>query len=220
MRWATPTGGDANRNIKLSGTQYSVNNDTLTCFLTDGSTSLLDIAKASYSGPPKLSAAILHSPRFFYVPVLAIQPATGGSQTYSIIDFRAAFITDEKSISTAIKGSKTGTADNGLWTSPSELKIDELKVVFFSDNALPTEGDIPLIDFLGGYRGLFGILDGPWWLLLKVLFFLSLYIVLRATLPRLRYDQLMRLGWRYLLPLALFNVVITAIGIAIYEAVR
>ena len=52
--------------------------------------------------------------------------------------------------------------------------------------------------------------------MLKVIFFLSLYIVLRATLPRLRYDQLMRLGWRWLLPLALFNVVITAIGITIY----
>ncbi|MFN8516735.1 MAG: NADH-quinone oxidoreductase subunit NuoH [Thermomicrobiales bacterium] len=74
--------------------------------------------------------------------------------------------------------------------------------------------------FLGGWRGPFDLLGGPWWLLIKVLFFLSLYIVLRATLPRLRYDQLMRLGWRYLLPIALFNVVITAIGIAIYEAVR
>jgi hypothetical protein len=155
----SPTGGDANRNIKLSGTQYSVNNDTLTCFLTDGSTSLLDIAKESYSGPPKLSAAILQSPRFFYVPVLAIQPATGGSQTYSIVDFRAAFITDEKSIGTAIKGSKTGTADNGLWTSPSELKIDELKVVFFSDNALPTEGDIPLMDYLGTGNRVIRLID-------------------------------------------------------------
>jgi NADH-quinone oxidoreductase subunit H len=74
--------------------------------------------------------------------------------------------------------------------------------------------------FLGGWRGPFDILGGPWWLLLKVFIFLSLYIVLRATLPRLRYDQLMRLGWRYLLPLSLFNVVITAIGIAIYDAVR
>jgi NADH-quinone oxidoreductase subunit H len=74
--------------------------------------------------------------------------------------------------------------------------------------------------FLGGWRGPFDLLSGPWWLLIKVLFFLSLYVVLRATLPRLRYDQLMRLGWRYLLPLALFNVVITAIGVAIYEAIR
>jgi NADH-quinone oxidoreductase subunit H len=74
--------------------------------------------------------------------------------------------------------------------------------------------------FLGGWRGPFDLLSGPWWLLIKILFFLTLYIVLRATLPRLRYDQLMRLGWRYLLPLALFNVVITAIGIAIYEAMR
>jgi NADH-quinone oxidoreductase subunit H len=74
--------------------------------------------------------------------------------------------------------------------------------------------------FLGGWRGPFDFLGGPWWLLIKVFIFLSLYIVLRATLPRLRYDQLMRLGWRYLLPLALFNVVITAIGIAIYDAVR
>jgi NADH-quinone oxidoreductase subunit H len=74
--------------------------------------------------------------------------------------------------------------------------------------------------FLGGWRGPFDILGGPWWLLLKIIFFLTLYVVLRATLPRLRYDQLMRLGWRYLLPIALFNVAITAIGIAIYEAVR
>ena len=74
--------------------------------------------------------------------------------------------------------------------------------------------------FLGGWRGPFDLLSGPWWLLLKVLIFLSLYIVLRATLPRLRYDQLMRLGWRFLLPIALFNVVITAIGVTIFDAIR
>ena len=68
--------------------------------------------------------------------------------------------------------------------------------------------------FLGGYRGPF--IDGPWWLLLKIGIVLTLYVVLRATLPRLRYDQLMRLGWRVLLPLALFNIVITAVGVVLF----
>jgi NADH-quinone oxidoreductase subunit H len=47
--------------------------------------------------------------------------------------------------------------------------------------------------------------------LLKVIFFLFFYIWIRGTFPRLRYDLLMRLGWKVLLPLAVANVVVTAI---------
>ena len=51
--------------------------------------------------------------------------------------------------------------------------------------------------------------------LIKVAFFLFLFIWLRATLPRIRYDRLMRLGWQLLLPLAVLNIIITAICVAL-----
>ena len=50
------------------------------------------------------------------------------------------------------------------------------------------------------------------WFAAKVYFFLFLFFWLRATLPRLRYDQLMRFGWKVMLPIALGNIVITAIA--------
>jgi NADH-quinone oxidoreductase subunit H len=71
--------------------------------------------------------------------------------------------------------------------------------------------------FLGGWNGP-GVETYPWlgpvWFLAKVFFFLFLYIWLRGTLPRFRYDQLMNFGWKVLLPAALFNVVLaSAIGV-------
>ncbi|MFQ5882776.1 MAG: NADH-quinone oxidoreductase subunit NuoH [Candidatus Methylomirabilales bacterium] len=66
--------------------------------------------------------------------------------------------------------------------------------------------------FLGGWHG--PLLPPVIWFLLKVFIFLFLFIWLRATLPRFRYDQLMRFGWKILLPLALANVVVTAIVLA------
>jgi hypothetical protein len=81
------------------------------------------------------------------VPVLKVQPTTGGSNRYSIVDFRAAFITDELASPASIKGAHTGTSDNGLWVQGNDIK--QMKVVFFNSSALPSEGDIPLIDYLG-----------------------------------------------------------------------
>ena len=44
----------------------------------------------------------------------------------------------------------------------------------------------------------------------KILFFLFLYIWLRGTLPRFRFDQLMDFGWKFLLPVAILNIILTA----------
>jgi NADH-quinone oxidoreductase subunit H len=65
--------------------------------------------------------------------------------------------------------------------------------------------------FFGGWSGPFGLLPGPWWLLIKMTFFAFIFVWLRATLPRLRYDQLMRLSWNVLLPLGLLNIIVTAV---------
>jgi NADH-quinone oxidoreductase subunit H len=63
--------------------------------------------------------------------------------------------------------------------------------------------------FFGGWVGPWAPL-GPLWFLLKVLILIFLFIWLRATLPRLRYDQLMAFGWKVLLPLATVNALVTA----------
>jgi len=63
--------------------------------------------------------------------------------------------------------------------------------------------------FLAGYHGFWAPL-GPLWFFLKLFLVVSVFIWLKATLPRLRYDQLMRFGWKVLLPVATVNAVVTA----------
>ncbi len=61
----------------------------------------------------------------------------------------------------------------------------------------------PLIDW---------VWNGGWpWLLLKVLFFASAYIWFRASFPRYRYDQIMRLGWKVFIPLTIVWIAVTAL---------
>jgi NADH-quinone oxidoreductase subunit H len=67
--------------------------------------------------------------------------------------------------------------------------------------------------FLGGYAG--PGLPGWLWLGIKVFALLFLFIWLRATLPRLRYDRLMQFGWKVLLPLATLNLLVTAVVVGL-----
>lgn len=67
--------------------------------------------------------------------------------------------------------------------------------------------------FLGGYAGPW--LPGWLWLIIKVTVILFGFIWLRATLPRLRYDRLMKFGWKVLLPIATANLLITAIVVGL-----
>ncbi|MGH6934361.1 MAG: NADH-quinone oxidoreductase subunit NuoH [Dongiaceae bacterium] len=69
--------------------------------------------------------------------------------------------------------------------------------------------------FLGGWLAPFPFapftwLPGPIWFLLKTLFVVFLFLLVRATFPRYRYDQLMRLGWKVFLPFSMLWVVVTA----------
>ena len=64
--------------------------------------------------------------------------------------------------------------------------------------------------FFAGWHGPYAPL-GPLWFLLKVFIFVSVFIWIRASVPRLRYDQLMRFGWKILLPVATINAVVTAL---------
>ncbi len=69
--------------------------------------------------------------------------------------------------------------------------------------------------FLGGWLPPFGVVPftwvpGPIWFALKICFVLFCFLWVRATFPRFRYDQLMRLGWKVFLPFSLFYLVLVA----------
>jgi NADH-quinone oxidoreductase subunit H len=84
-----------------------------------------------------------------------------------------------------------------------------------------TVSALATIMFLGGWNG---PVFGPWWLqmalptlwfMMKIGVFLFFYILVRATIPRIRYDQLMYFGWKVLLPIALANILVTSFLVAI-----
>ncbi|ARB92484.1 NADH-quinone oxidoreductase subunit NuoH [Legionella longbeachae] len=79
-----------------------------------------------------------------------------------------------------------------------------LSVLFLGGWMSPFEG-IPILDEI------FFVVPGFVWLLVKVCFFLYVYLWIRATFPRYRYDQLMRLGWKVLIPVTIVWIIVTAL---------
>lgn len=79
-----------------------------------------------------------------------------------------------------------------------------LALVFLGGWLSPFEG-IPVLN------DIFFVVPGFVWLLLKISFFLFVYLWVRATFPRYRYDQLMRLGWKVLIPVTIVWIIVTAL---------
>jgi NADH-quinone oxidoreductase subunit H len=84
-------------------------------------------------------------------------------------------------------------------------------LLFFGGASSPLGHLLP--DNFGGpiLTAIFPIL----WFVVKVLGFLLLFIWVRGTLPRFRYDQLMSFGWKFLLPVAMANIIITSLVMAL-----
>ncbi len=113
----------------------------------------------------------------------------------------------------------------GYHTEYSSMKF---AMFFMAEYAnMITVGCVATLLFLGGWSSPFGSLlpsiGSPivaaivpvFWFVLKVVFFLFLFIWVRGTLPRFRYDQLMGFGWKFLMPLAIANIIVTSLWLAL-----
>jgi NADH-quinone oxidoreductase subunit H len=105
-----------------------------------------------------------------------------------------------------------GELVGGFHTEYSSLKF----ALFFLAEyiAMVNVSALAVTVFLGGWTAPFGLPDGGWlgfvWFLVKLLGLLFVFVWLRGSLPRLRYDQFMALGWRVLIPVSLVWILVVA----------
>jgi NADH-quinone oxidoreductase subunit H len=99
----------------------------------------------------------------------------------------------------------------GLWVIWDGIRYETI----FGKIILPGIGAVMCLIAIGliALPGVNAFIQAPFWLLSKILAFLFVYVWMRGTLPRLRYDQLMAFGWKLLLPASIANVVFTSFAI-------
>lgn len=142
-----------------------------------------------------LIAAMAENNRLPFDLAEAETELTGGFHTeYSSMKFALFFLAEY--VSMIVMGSVFVTFFFGGWQCPFGFYL--FKDVF----------DVPLLYVLETFA---------WWSI-KIFLYISFFIVVRATLPRLRYDQLMNLGWKVMLPMALLNLAVAAVCIAFVPA--
>ncbi|HYL86149.1 MAG TPA: complex I subunit 1 family protein [Candidatus Angelobacter sp.] len=102
----------------------------------------------------------------------------------------------------------------GLWVIWDGLRYETV----FGRVLLPGVGAViaGLGAFFVAFPGVNLFIQGPFWMLSKILVFLFVYVWMRGTLPRFRYDQLMAFGWKLLLPISIFNVILTSFVILMW----
>lgn len=86
------------------------------------------------------------------------------------------------------------------------ILMSGMTVILFLGGWLPPFDSVP-----------FNLVPGIVWFMLKVILVLFFFLWVRATVPRYRYDQLMRLGWKVFLPFSLFGVVVTAGAVLAFD---
>ena len=115
-----------------------------------------------------------------------------------------------------VKGDETQDFQNGaVWRESvtyGSLRRVSISIILGPTKQHPYSPSLCTLLFLGGWLPIldipiFHVIPGSIWFSIKVLFFLFVYIWVRAAFPRYRYDQLMRLGWKVFLPLSLAWVV-------------
>ncbi|WP_203335310.1 TadE/TadG family type IV pilus assembly protein [Nocardioides limicola] len=112
----------------------TLNNDPLSCWFKESGVNVADVRSPSYSGGVVLDGGIFESPRFSFVPLLAVRPGPGTSQRYKIVGFRPAYITDEPG--SATKGYSDNSRLLGIGFTNNN-KVERMVVTFIHPDALP-----------------------------------------------------------------------------------
>ena len=145
----------------------------------------------------------------FDLPEAETELVAGFHTEYSSFKFGAFFMSEYANM--AIVSSICITLFFGGWLAPWGM-LNQIPLAWVE--AFPRSWSTGLANFLNS------CVISPIWFLLKLFALISFFILVRASYPRLRYDMLMRFGWKALLPVALTNLVLISVSLAFQQTYR